>query len=50
MKILKMYMYLKVKYCESNKEGNLHIENVTYNPHILPKKGKNAQKITLKIR
>jgi hypothetical protein len=30
MKILKMY--LKEKYCEVNKESNLHIANGTYNP------------------
>jgi hypothetical protein len=36
MKILKMY--LKVNYCEVNKECNLHIAYCTYNPHKLTKK------------
>jgi hypothetical protein len=35
MKILKMY--LKIKYCEVNKERNKHIANGTYNPRKLPK-------------
>jgi hypothetical protein len=35
LKILKMY--LKVKYCEVNKESNLHIKNGTSNPCKLPK-------------
>jgi hypothetical protein len=42
MKILKMY--LKVKYCEVNKENNLHIAIGDYNPVILLKMGKNIQK------
>jgi hypothetical protein len=29
---------LSVKYCEVNKENNLHIANNTSNPHKLPKK------------
>jgi hypothetical protein len=35
MKILKMY--LKIKYCEVNKESNLLTANGTYNPRKLPK-------------
>jgi hypothetical protein len=34
-------MYLKVKYCEVNKESNLHIANGMYNPRKLPKRGQN---------
>jgi hypothetical protein len=30
------YMYLIVKYCETNKESNLHIAKGTYVPHLLP--------------
>jgi hypothetical protein len=33
--------YLKVKYCEVNKESNLHIANSTYNPSKLSKRGQN---------
>jgi hypothetical protein len=32
--------YLKVKYCEVNKDSNLHIANGTYTPRLLPKKVK----------
>jgi hypothetical protein len=35
MKILKIY--LKVRYCEVNKENNLHIANSNCNPCKLPK-------------
>jgi hypothetical protein len=35
---------LKVKYCEVNKERNLHIANGTYNPCKLPKRGQNIHK------
>jgi hypothetical protein len=45
MKILKMY--LKVKYCEVNKESNLHIANGTYNPRKQPKRGQNIHKYLL---
>jgi hypothetical protein len=41
MKILKMY--LKVNYCELNKENRLHIANSSCNPHKLPKRGQNKQ-------
>jgi hypothetical protein len=41
MKISKMY--LKVKYCEVNKENNLHISNSSYNPYKLTKRGQNEQ-------
>jgi hypothetical protein len=37
-KILKMC--LKVKYCEMNKETNLHIASSTCNPRKLPKRSK----------
>jgi hypothetical protein len=50
MKILKMY--LKVKYCELNKEINLHISNGTCNPHKTPKKQnevKECKKIALLV-
>jgi hypothetical protein len=42
MKILEMY--LKVKYCEVNKNSNLHLAIGTYNPIKLPKSGHHMQK------
>jgi hypothetical protein len=45
MKILKMF--LKVKYCEVNKESDLNIANGTYNPRKLPKRGQNVQRKSL---
>jgi hypothetical protein len=36
-------MYLKVKYCEVDKENNLHIANSPCNPHKLPNRGQNKQ-------
>jgi hypothetical protein len=36
-------MYLKVKYCEVNKENNLHIANGTCNPRKLPKMGEKCK-------
>jgi hypothetical protein len=37
-------MYLKVKYCEVNKESNLHTAIATYNPRKLPKSGQHIEK------
>jgi hypothetical protein len=39
-----MKMFLIVKYCEVNKESNLHIVIGTYNQHKLPRRGSNMQK------
>jgi hypothetical protein len=44
MKNLKMY--LKVKYCEVNKESNLHIASVNYNLPKSPQRQHNTQKNT----
>jgi hypothetical protein len=43
MKILKMYLKVKVKYCEVNKESDLHIAISTNNPRKLPKRGQNVK-------
>jgi hypothetical protein len=37
-------MYLKEKYCEVNKNINLHIAVGTYNTRKLPKTGQHMQK------
>jgi hypothetical protein len=41
MEILKMY--LNIKYCEVNRENNLHIANSSCNPHQSTKRGQNKQ-------
>jgi hypothetical protein len=45
MKVLKMN--LKIKYCEVNKESNLHIAIGNYNPRKLPKRSKYVKKYPL---
>jgi hypothetical protein len=45
MKSLKMYV--KLEYCEVNKESNLHIANGTCNLGKLPKGDKNMPKYPL---
>jgi hypothetical protein len=45
MNILKMY--LKVKYCEVNKENNSPIANSTYKPMLVTKKRTKYAKIVL---
>jgi hypothetical protein len=45
MKILKTF--IKVKYCEMNKESNLLVVSDTFNPSKLPKRGQNMKKKSL---
>jgi hypothetical protein len=45
MKILKMY--LKINYCEVNKERNIHIAKGTYNTCKSPNRGQNIQQLPL---